>query len=99
MLSTLSIGMMMGGIARSVSVIADVLHFPMLIFSKTALPFKVMTEIMQKVIIIFPLSQGIYPMNAAFLSLVVEPFCLLIIIMLCVALTGSGITIKCSKWE
>ena len=42
MISTLSIGMMVGGIAKnskSASIIASLLYFPMLIFSGTTLPF------------------------------------------------------------
>ena len=50
-LSTLSIGMMVGGIAKNTknaSVIACVLYFPMLIFSGATLPFEVMPESVQK---------------------------------------------------
>ena len=69
-LSTLSIGMMVGGIAKnakSASVIACILYFPMLIFSGATLPFEVMPEIMQKIISVFPLTQGIQFMKAMFL--------------------------------
>ena len=47
MVSTLSIGLLVGGIAKnmkSASVIACILYFPMLIFSGTTLPFEVMTS-------------------------------------------------------
>lgn len=101
-LSTLSIGMMVGGIAKSAksaSVIACVLYFPMLIFSGATLPFEVMPEIVQKVISVFPLTQGIQLMKSAFLGLAVEPWGLPIIVMLCVTLTCSGIAIKSFRWE
>ncbi len=101
-LSTLSIGMMVGGIAKnakSASVIACVLYFPMLIFSGATLPFEVMPEIMQKVISVFPLTQGIQLMKAAFLGLTVEHSVLPIIVMLCVTLVCSGIAVKFFKWE
>lgn len=68
-LSTLSIGMMVGGIAKnakSASVIACVLYFPMLIFSGATLPFEVMPEIMQKVISVFPLTQSIQLMISSY---------------------------------
>lgn len=51
MVSTLSIGMMVGGVAKnskSASVIACVLYFPMLIFSGATLPFEVMPAFIQK---------------------------------------------------
>ena len=101
-LSTLSIGMMVGGIAKnakSARVIACVLYFPMLIFSGATLPFEVMPEIMQKIISVFPLTQGIQLMKAAFLGLTVERLGLPIIVMLCVTLACSGIAVKCFKWE
>lgn len=101
-LSTLSIGMMVGGIAKNTktaSVIACALYFPMLIFSGATLPFEVMPEIMQRVISVFPMTQGIQLMKAAFLGLTVEYSVLLIIVMLCVTLVCSGIAVKCFKWE
>ena len=57
MVSTLSIGLLVGGIAKnmkSASVIACILYFPMLIFSGTTLPFEVMPAAMQKIISMFP---------------------------------------------
>ena len=101
-LSTLSIGMMVGGIAKnakSASVIASVLYFPMLIFSGATLPFEIMPEAMQKIVTVFPLTQSIQLMKEAFLGLTVEHSDLSIIVMLCVTLACSGIAIKCFKWE
>ena len=101
-LSTLSIGMMVGGIAkntRSASIIACVLYFSMLIFSGATLPFEVMPEIMQKVIRVFPMTQGIQLMKSAFLGLPVEHSTLPILVMLAVTLVCSGIAVKCFKWE
>ena len=100
--STLSIGMMVGGIAKnakSASVIASVLYFPMLIFSGATLPFEIMPEAMQKIVTVFPLTQGIQLMKEAFLGLTVEHSGLSIIVILCVTLACSGIAIKCFKWE
>ena len=101
-LSTLSIGMMVGGIAKnakSASVIACVLYFPMLIFSGATLPFEVMPEIMQKVISVFPLTQGIQLMKSAFLCLTGEQSALSILVMLGVTLVCSGMAVKYFKWE
>lgn len=101
-LSTLSIGMMVGGIAKnakSASVIASVLYFPMLIFSGATLPFEIMPEAMQKIVTVFPLTQSIQLMKESFLGLTVDHSGLSIIVMLCVTLACSGIAIKCFKWE
>lgn len=75
MISALSIRMMVGGIAKnakSASVIACILYFPMLIFSGATLPFEVMPAAMQKIVRIFPMTQGIQLMKSAFLGLPVE---------------------------
>lgn len=100
--STLSIGMMVGGIARntkSASVIACILYFPMLIFSGATLPFEVMPEVMQKIISVFPITQGIQLMKAAFLGLPIDHLGFPIIVMVCVILVCSGTAIKYFRWE
>lgn len=102
MVSTLSIGMMVGGIAKdakSASVIACVLYFPMLIFSGTTLPYEVMPDAMQKVISIFPMTQGIQLMKAAFLGASVNNIRISIIVMVVVTAVCTGIAVKCFKWE
>jgi len=102
MISTLSIGMMVGGIAKnskSASVIACLLHFPMLIFSGTTLPFEVMPEVIQKIVSVFPMTQGIQLMKATFLGLPVDNIKLPVIIMGTVTVVCAGISIKYFKWE
>ena len=102
MVSTLSIGLLVGGVAKnmkSASVIACILNFPMLIFSGATLPFEVMPVAMQKMIRIFPLAQGIGLMKAAFLGLPVENALLPVTVMSVVTLICFGISVKCFKWE
>lgn len=102
MVSTLSIGLLVGGIAKntkSASVIACILYFPMLIFSGATLPFEVMPVTMQKIISILPLTQGIQLMKAAFLGLPVENVLLPVTVMCAVTLVCFGISVKCFKWE
>lgn len=75
MVSTLSIGLLVGGIAKnmkSASVIACILYFPMLIFLGQHSLFEVMPAAMQKIISMFPLTQGIQLMKATFLGLPIE---------------------------
>ena len=100
--STLSIGLLVGGIAKnmkSASVIACILYFPMLIFSGATFPFEVMPIIMQKIIGVLPLTQGMQLMKAAFLGIPLENTLLPVIIMSAVTLICFGISIKCFKWE
>lgn len=102
MVSTLSIGLLVGGTAKntkSASVIACIMYFPMLIFSGTTLPFEVLPAAMQKIILIFPLTQGIQLMKAAFLGLPIEHALLSIAVMSAVTLICFGISAKYFKWE
>ena len=102
MISTLSIGMIVGGIAKNMktaSAIASILYFPTLIFSGVTFPFEAMPSVMQKVISIFPLTQGIQLMKAAFLGLSVENAILPVAVMGVVTIVCFGISVKCFKWE
>ncbi|MGN0546322.1 MAG: ABC transporter permease [Acutalibacteraceae bacterium] len=102
MVSTLSIGMMVGGVAKnskSASVIACVFYFPMLIFSGATLPFEVMPTVMQKIVSIFPMTQGIKLMKSAFLGLPTENVWLPIAVMVAVSVICTGISVKFFKWE
>ena len=102
MVSTLSIGMMVGGVAKdskSASVIASILYFPMLIFSGTTLPFEVMPSVMQKIVSVFPLTQGIELMKSAFLGLPAENGWLPVVVMTAVTVICTGIAVRFFKWE
>ena len=102
MVSTLSIGMMVGGIApntKIASVIASLLYFPMLVFSGATLPFEVMPSIMQKIVSVFPLTQGISLMKATFLGLSTRKVLVPILIMLGVIIVTAGVAVKFFRWE
>lgn len=102
LISTLSIGMMVGGIAKNekiAGVIASALYFPMLIFSGTTLPFEVMPDIMQKIVALFPLTQGIQLMKATFLGLPVINLWQPLAAMGAVTVICMGVAVKCFKWE
>ncbi len=102
MVSTLSIGMMVGGIAKNAktaSVIACILYFPMLIFSGATLPFEVMPKGMQTVVQFFPMAQGIQLMKATFLGTPLSNMWLPVLVMLAVTIICAGVAIKGFKWE
>lgn len=73
--------------------------FPHADFWGATLPFEVMPIIMQKIIGILPLTQGMQLMKAAFLGIPLENALLPVIIMSAVTLICFGISIKCFKWE
>ena len=102
MLSTLSIGMLAGGVAKDTkqaSVIASILYFPMLVFSGTTLPTEVMPAAMQKIVSIFPLTQGLTMMKNAFLGISTESILLPICVMLVLTMVCTVLAIRFFRWE
>lgn len=102
MISTLSIGMLVGGVAKDVkqaSVIASLLYFPMLVFSGATLPIEVMPPIMQRIVGVFPLTQGITMMKSAFLGISAGSVLLLVCVMLGVAVVCTVLAIRFFRWE
>ena len=102
MLSTLSIGMLAGGVAKDTkqaSVIASILYFPMLIFSGTTLPIEVMPKAMQKIVSVFPLTQGLTMMKTTFLGLNTGSILLPICVMLGVAALCTILAVRFFRWE
>ena len=102
MLSTLSVGLLVGGAAKDskqASVIASILYFPMLIFSGTTLPIEVMPKAMQKIVSVFPLTQGITMMKNAFLGVgmgsILPPIC----VMLALTALCTILSICFFRWE
>ena len=102
MISTLSIGMMVGGIAKYskiAGIIASLLYFPMLLFSGATLPYEVMPDLMQKTVNVLTLTQGIKILKNATLGLPADNVTGAIIFMLVTAVVCSIVSIKFFKWE
>lgn len=102
MFSTLSVGMLVGGVAKDVkqaSVIASIRYFPMLIFSGTTLPIEVMPPVMRKLVSFFPLTQGIMMMKNTFLGIGVGSVLLPICVMLGVTALCTALAVRFFRWE
>ena len=102
MLSTLSIGMLAGGVAKDTkqaSVIASILYFPMLIFSGTTLPLEVMPKAMQSLVSFFPLTQGLTMMKNTFLGISAGNVLLPVGVMVGVAVLCTGLAVRFFRWE
>ena len=102
MLSTLSVGMLVGGVAKDTkkaSVIASVLYFPMLVFSGTTLPLEVMPRTMQKLVSLFPLTQGITMMKNAFIGTGTGSVLLPVCVMLGLTALCTALSIRFFRWE
>ena len=102
MLSTLSIGLMVGALAknsRQAGVIASVLYFPMLIFSGTTLPVAVMPAAMQRIVALFPLTQGITLMKQTFLGLGTQGAMTPVAVMALVTVVCTGLAVRFFRWE
>lgn len=101
-LSMLSIGVMVGGIAKDskqAGVIASIIYFPMLIFSGATLPYEIMPTALQRVVDIMPLTQGIKLMKVTSLGLQIENVLIPVIVMVGVAAICIGISVKFFRWE
>ena len=102
MLSTLSVGMLVGGVAKDTkqaSVIASILYFPMLIFSGTTLPIEVMPGVMRKIVSVFPLTQGITMMKHTFLGISTGNVLLPVCVMLGVTALCTILAVRFFRWE
>ncbi|MDO5520303.1 MAG: ABC transporter permease [bacterium] len=102
LISILSIGMFVGGIAKNskqASMIACILYFPMLIFSGATLPYEAMPGGVQHVADLMPLTQGIKVLKAASLGLPLQNAAGSIIIMAAVAILFIGLSVKFFRWE
>ena len=102
MISTLSLGMLIGGVAKDskqAGVIASVLYFPMLIFSGTTLPIEVMPRVMQNIINFFPLTQGIKMMKNAFLGISAGNVLLPVCVMAGLTLVCTALSLRFFRWE
>lgn len=102
MISTLSVGMLVGGVAKDVkqaSVVASILYFPMLIFSGATLPLEVMPRGMQRIVSLFPLTQGITMMKNAFLGISMGSALLPVCVMLGLTALCAGLSIRFFRWE
>ena len=102
MLSTLSIGILVGGVAKNTKqagVIASLLYFPMLVFSGTTLPVEVMPQAMQKIVSLFPLTQGVALMKQSFLGTGTGTVLIPVTVMVVVTLLCTGLAIRFFKWE
>ena len=102
MLSTLSAGMLVGGVAKDTkqaSVIASILYFPMLLFSGTTLPIEVMPSAMQKIVRVLPLTQGIAMMKNAFLGIGAGSALLPVCVMLGLTALCTLFSVRFFRWE
>ena len=102
MLSTLSIGMLAGGVAKDTKqagVIASILYFPMLVFSGTTLPLEVMPKAMQKIVSVFPMTQGLTMMKNTFLGISTGNMLLPLCAMLGVAVLCTVLAVRFFRWE
>ena len=102
MISMFSIGMLVGGVSPNIkiaSVLASLLYFPMLIFSGTTLPIEVMPNAMQKIVSVFPLTQGLTIMKNTFLGISTGSTLLPICVMVGVAALCTILAVCFFRWE
>ena len=102
LVSMYSIGMMVGGISRNTKtagIIASILYFPMLVFSGATLPYEVMPPVLQQVVQVLPLTQGIHLLKASTLGLPAQQAAGAIVLLSLIALACTAVAIRGFKWE
>ena len=71
----------------------------MLIFSGATLPLEIMPVAMQKIVAVFPLTQGIQLMKTAFLGSPTHNIWFPIVTMSAVTVVCISVAVKFFKWE
>ncbi len=102
MFSIFSIGLMVGGVAKDskqAGAIASLLYFPMIIFSGTTLPYEVMPKMMQNVVDILPLTQGIKVLKSVVIGENINNIIIPSAVMIIIFIICCSISIKKFKWE
>lgn len=77
----------------------SVLYFPMLVFSGTTLPLEVMPRTMQKIVSLFPLTQGITMMKNAFIGADTGSVLLPVCVMLGLTALCTALSVRFFRWE
>lgn len=102
MAAMLSIGMLLGGLARDEKVAslgACALYFPMLLLSGTTVPYEILPLPVQQVAAILPLTQGVTLLKATSLGLPVEDVLVPIIVLCAWTIVCVALAIRFFKWE
>ena len=102
MLSTLSVGMLVGGAAKDTGqagVIASILYFPMLVFPGTTLPIEVMPAAMRKAVSVLPMTQGLTMMKNTFSGISAGSSLLPVGVMLGLTIVCTVLAVCFFRWE
>ena len=94
--------MLVGGVAKDTkqaSLLASILYFPMLVFSGMTLPLEIMPRTMQKIVSLFPLTQGITMMKNAFIGADTASVLLPVCVMLGLTALCTALSICFFRWE
>ncbi len=60
---------------------------------------QILQEVMQKIVVLFPITRGIQLMKATFLGMPIDNLWLSVLVMGVVTIICTGITFKSFKWE
>lgn len=85
--------------SSTVSLEKAILYFPMLVFSGTTLPIEVMPKAMQKMVSVFPLTQGLTMMKNTFLGTGTGSILLPLCVMIGVAALCTILAVRFFRWE
>lgn len=101
-LSIYSIGLVVAGISPNIKIsnlLCSLLYFPMLLFSGATVPFEILPEVVQKIVSVMPLTQGIKLLKGISLGLPMESILFPVFTMILIAGVCILISVKFFQWE
>ncbi len=102
MISMFSIGLLMASLCRTVKVVNAVttlVYFPMLFLSGATIPYELFPVGLQRVASVLPLTQGIKLMKAVSMGTQTDSVGKIVILLVCITVVCSVVSIKTFRWE
>ena len=102
MISMFSIGLLMASLCRTVkavNAVTTLVYFPMLFLSGATIPYELFPVGLQRVASVLPLTQGIKLMKAVSMGTQTDSVGKIVIVLVCITVVCSVVSIKTFRWE
>lgn len=102
MISMFSIGLLMASLCRTVkavNAVTTLVYFPMLFLSGATIPYELFPVGLQRVASVLPLTQGIKLMKAVSMGTQTDSVGKIVILLVCITVVCSVVSIKTFRWE
>lgn len=102
MISMFSIGLLIASLCRTVkavNAVTTLVYFPMLFLSGATIPYELFPVGLQRVASVLPLTQGIKLMKAVSMGTQTDSVGKIVIVLVCITVVCSVVSIKTFRWE